>query len=477
MHVALGVRTLRFSIPLGPAYLSAVLKRDGHRVSIFEFGADQARWLESLVAGPPDIAAYSVLSGEQADALRFHRLLRSRIPVRSILGGPHPTFFPEIILDDGVDAICVGEGEEALSEFVGRFAATGEWPTDVRNFHVKSVTGEVVENPVRPLIESLDYLPHPDRALFLDAHPILRHHGVRHFIAQRGCPNRCTFCFNRSYNQIYEGKGTVHRVRDPEKVCEEVDRVRRAGWLGMASFVDDSFAHDPAWLARFCDCWERDVRLPYSCNLRPDGRIPDLAGRLAASGCRLAYVGLEAGTSKSRNLLGRPMEEATIRETVEALNRHGIRTITENMVGIPGEDLEAALATLKLNQDIGPTVANCSIFTPYPGLPLTDHAIRNGWFDGDFSRLEGNYYRTSVLSFGSDAERNRIVNLRAFFSVFSRHPGLWPLLRPLLSLPPNRLFETFGALADGHYLRQCLPYRQGPVRTLRLLLGYLKFYR
>lgn len=476
-HVALGVRRLRLSIPLGPAYLAAVLQRAGHRVTLFEYGANGTGDLSALLADPPDIAAYSVLSGEQQDCLRFHRLLRKNRPVPSILGGPHPTFFPEILLEDGVDAICIGEGEEAMLEFAERFGAEGKVASGIRNIQVKAADGKVAPAALRPLIRDLDGLPFPDRALFARRHPILGSHGVRHFLAQRGCPHACTFCFNQGYRRLYGKSAPAIRSRNPLAVCAEIAAAREEGPLEMVSFVDDSFAHDPDWVDRFCAAYARNVSLPFSVNLRASDGIPSLAGRLAESGCRLAYVGVEAGRDASRRLLGRPMAERTIRDTLAALHRHGIRTITENMVGIPGESFEEAMETLRLNAAMRPTLANCSIFTPYPGLPLTAHAIGKGWFDGNFDRLEGSFYRTSLLDFRSRRDRNRIVNLRAFFSLLSRHPGLRLAILPLLGLPPNRLFETLGTLVDGYYLRKCLPYRQGVLGSLRLLAGFLKLYR
>ncbi|MFA6149036.1 MAG: radical SAM protein [bacterium] len=477
MHVALGVRRLRFSIPLGPAYLAAVLEREGHRVSLFEFGSSEKRWLGALSADPPGLAAYSVLTGEQNDCLRFHRKLKRLVHVPSILGGPHPTFFPGILLEEGVDAICIGEAEEAFAEFVAAFAGSGKIPEQVRNVHVRNAGGETVSNPVRPLVRDLDTLPFPNRKLFTDADPVLSLHPVRHFIAQRGCPHDCTFCFNQGYHRIYGKESRRIRSRDPEAVCAEVDAVRREFPLGMAAFVDDSFAQDPGWLERFCSVYSRRLRFPFSCNLRPDPVVPRVAPMLADAGCRLAYVGIESGAATSRKRLGRGMREGTIRASMDALHKHGIRTITENMVGIPGERFEDALSTLRLNAALSPTLANCSIFAPYPGLPLTDLAIRAGSFDGDFGKLEGNFYRTTALEFRSGAERNRIVNLRAFFSILARRPGMLPLLSPLLSLPPNRLFEVAGTVADGWFLRKCLPYRQPAGATARLLCAYLRLYR
>ncbi|MFH1145278.1 MAG: radical SAM protein [Candidatus Eisenbacteria bacterium] len=477
MRIVLGVSRLRFSIPLGPAYIAAVLKKAGHEVSLCLFGRSPQRAIEKLAADPPDLMAYGMLSGEQNEYLAFHRELSRRLAIPAVWGGPHPTFFPEMIETEGLDAICIGETEEAIVEFVERFSRDGVLPTDVRNFWVRNAAGEVVRNPVRPLNHDLDRLPFPDRELFLKAHPILRHHGIKHFIAHRGCPHKCTYCFNQYYHRIYDEHPPSYRSRSPESVCEEINAVRAATRLDMAAFVDDCFTLSHEWLSRFAAVYPQRVGLPYSCNFRLDNCTPEIADLLAASGCRLAYVGIEAGDEQIRKLFGRRMSDETIKTAMRLLNERGIRTITENMIGAPGETFAQAYRTLAINMEVRPTLANCSIFTPYPGLPLTRYAIQQGFFNGDFSRIGSNYYHGSVLTFSSPQERNRIVNLRSFFSLLSQHPRLWPLIRPLLDLRPNAPLRWLGDLLDGHYLQKCLPYRQSPLRFLRILAYYLRVYR
>lgn len=478
MHIALGVSQLRFSIPLGLAYVAAVLEKAGHRVSLFVYGRSPRRAIERLVADPPDLVAYGLLSGEQGRYLQLHHELRRRLARPSIWGGAHPTFFPDLAAEDGVDAICRGEAEEAIVEFVDRYAADGRLPTDVRNFWVRGADGEIARNPVRPLIHDLDAIPFPNRALFYAAHPLFHEHGVKHFVAHRGCPYKCTYCFNQSYHRLYGERRPTIRSREPRLVCDEIDIVRHETRLEMVAFVDDGFTLDLDWLARFADVYPRRIGLPYSCNFRLDDFSSDTADLLAASGCKLAYVGVESGDDVvRRSLLGRRMSNEQIIRAVGWLHERGIRVITENMIGLPGETFEQARRTLEINMTMRPMLGNCSIFTPYPDLPLTRLAIHRGCFDGSFDKLGGNYYHGSVLTFASRGEKNKILNLRCFFSLLSRHPRLWPLVRPLLSLPANGLTRIFGDIADGHYLQRCLPYSLGPGRFVRILGHYLWGYR
>ena len=478
MHIAFGIAQLRFSIPLGPAYVAAALRRAGHRVSVFVFGRHPERAVAQLCGDPPDLVAYSVLSGEQSGYLGFHRRLRAALPVPSVWGGPHPTYFPEILSEEGVDAVCRGEAEEAMVEFVDRFAASGKLPTDVANFHVRGEAGEVIANPVRPLQSDLDQLAFPDRELFIAAHPLLRDHGIKHFLAHRGCPFKCMFCFNQAFHRLYDEKRPSYRMRSPENVCAEIEEVQRTTRLEMVAFVDDTFTLNREWLQRFADIYPRRIGLPYSCNFRLDRCDREIADLLHASGCRLAYVGIESGNDDiRRRLLARKMSNELIVETIGLLQDRGIRIITENMIGLPGETFEQACETLAINMQVRPTLGNCSIFTPYPDLPLTEYAIRGGFFDGNFDQLGNNYYHGSLMNFRSEKERRQVLNLRCFFSLLSRHPRLWGAVRPLLGMPPNALLRAIGDLLDGHYLSRCLPYRMTPARFARTLVQYLRLYR
>jgi radical SAM superfamily enzyme YgiQ (UPF0313 family) len=115
------------------------------------------------------------------------------------MGRPASTFFPEMIATEGLDALCIGEAEEAIVEFVERFSAGGSLPEDVRNFWVRNGAGEVIRNPVRPLNHELDRLPFPDRDLFLQAHTSQRGTGLAGNMGLYSCPSagRCVFVVAR----------------------------------------------------------------------------------------------------------------------------------------------------------------------------------------------------------------------------------------------------------------------------------------
>lgn len=476
--IAFVIDRIEFSIPLGIAYLAGALKKSGCVVKIFEIANDSEKIINDVIESRAKIVAYSVITGKQHTYLYFNRNLKKKHNCISIFGGPHVTFFPESIEEDGVDAVCLGEGELAFEEFVRLYSNNYETPEKVFNFWVKK-EGKIYKNPVRPLVDDLNTLPFPDREEFFEKFPIINEYPIKHFIAHRGCPFRCTYCFNKSYNDLYDKKGKIFRSRDPHEICEEINLVRSKTRMKMAAFVDDTFTLDKNWLKTFSEIYRWEVGLPYSINTRFDRLDEEIVRILKESNCTLVYAGVEAGNEHIRKkVLKRGMSSEVIKKGVELLKEQKIKLLTENIIGIPGETYSEATETLKLNMEIKPDFANCSLFAPYPKLELTQYALENNFFSGNFSEININYIHKMTIREENKTIASKKLNLRCFFSLIVKHPCLYTFFeRFIFPLKCNRFFSRLGDLIDGLYLKKCLPFRMGIKETAKNFYYFLSRYR
>ncbi|MBN2085970.1 MAG: cobalamin-dependent protein [Anaerolineales bacterium] len=481
MRIAFVDAMLRFSIPLGITSVAACLRAGGHEVRLFiaDSGLDEA--LNAIRAYNPDAVAFSVISGSHRRYFEIAAALKRQLGVLTLWGGPHPTFFPEMIELPFVDLVCIGEGEDAAAELADAYDALGgKIPSGIRNFWVKQ-DGRIQRNPVRPRIRDLDRLPWPARDLYYAQSPVLFGHGIKHFMAHRGCPYACTYCFNHSYNRLYReqaGDARVIHSRSPDSIVAEILFVQSRVPMKMAAFVDDVFTIDRGWILRFAEVYARLCRIPFSINARFDNIDPEITAALAGAGLCLVYAGVEAGNEHIRNgVMKRRMSEQSMAEAAALFRKHGIKLLTENILGTPGETFEQAAETLGVNIRLRPAVANASIFSPYPKLEMTRFAVEHGFFDGDPQRLDDNYYHGSALKFSSERDKTRIVNLRCFFSLLSHHPRMLPFIRPLLEIRPNPVFRWIGDLIDGYYLKTCLPYGMSVPEFFATLKHFLTHYR
>jgi anaerobic magnesium-protoporphyrin IX monomethyl ester cyclase len=438
---------------LGPMYISAYAGAGGHRVRM-AMGNDADSFENSIQEFQPDLIGFSTMTGSHLWARDMARELKARHGLVNIFGGAHPTFSPDFIHEQGVDMLVRGEGEEAVREILDRIDSGSDF-SNVPNLIVKLKNGGVRENPVRKLRSDLDDYPFPDRNLY-DALEGQIDRSVRTVITSRGCPFHCTFCFEDSLRELYKGKGKFVRIRSISKVIEELKVLCSTTNVETIYFTDDLFGVNRKWLYQFLKIYKREVGVPFICLARADlvAADPAYSQQLADGGCRTVFFGIESGNEGIRNLvLKKRLSNAQILLAAEHLHKAGIRFRTYNIVGLPDETLEDAFATLRLNIAIHTDYPWCSVFMPFPGTALNDYAAERGYLDRAFT------FDSLSESFFSDSRLNipdidRMTNLQKFFQTAVLWPWTVPLIRRLINLRPNRLFDAwFGLVYFLVYIR------------------------
>ncbi|WP_243312283.1 B12-binding domain-containing radical SAM protein [Fundidesulfovibrio agrisoli] len=412
----------------GPMYLSAALARRGHRAEVLVEVEEGRGFMAAVAAAKPDIVAFSLMSGLQDWAARTARAVKRLMNVPVIAGGPHCTFFPEFIEEEGIDAVCRGEAEDALPDFADALAAGGDG-SDVPGFWVKTARG-VAKNEIYPLRPDLDSLPRPDRTLYARRYPQLARSSGAQILVARGCPYSCSFCYNRVLRGLYKGKGSYIRRHGHRRVLDEIRDIAasRSAPLRYVTFVDDLFVQDSEWLEGFLELYRAEVGLPFMCGVRANLMDEALTKLLARSGCRMVSFGVESGDAAMRNeTLNKKISEEQIVRTAAMLHAHGIRFSTFNMFNLPGETLEKAVATLRLNQRIRAGNHPWSgLLQPYRGTDVYDIALRMGLIPQ--GETGANLFTSATLR---QPDTDALERFNAYFYWMVRYP--W-LERPLMAL-------------------------------------------
>jgi len=424
--------------------LSACVKRAGHSCHVVVADLEKDP-VAKVVRLKPDVIAFSITTAE----FPFMRIMGSRLRALCnkaviICGGAHPTFYPYVIHEPYLDAVCRGEGDEVFVEFLNALDS-GSTTDTMANLWVKQ-QGRVIDNEVRPLIENLDNLPFYDREIYNSyglyagkGHEILYHQVV---MAGRGCPKSCSFCFNKSYNRLYKGKGLVVRRRSVGHLIAELKEVKRSGKASFITLDDDSFTIAPrAWLYDFCAAYEKYIGIPYKINSTPAALDEDLVKRFKQAGCFAVKMGLESGNETIRNrMLNKNLSEASIVETARLLKKHNIRFQTFNMVGCPGESLSMAFETYTLNRRIKPDFVWCSLLNPYPGTDIHDLCKKEGMISGGcgVDETENSYFTGTPLAL---PDKRKLINLQKLMNVSVQLNLSERFLRALVKLPLSEFYS------------------------------------
>ncbi|MBF0175415.1 MAG: B12-binding domain-containing radical SAM protein [Magnetococcales bacterium] len=424
--------------PLGIAYLSSYIKTHISNVMI-KFFDPKVDNLDAIKSFSPNIILYSCMSGQVRENV-FRNLYLKKVlsPFMSVFGGPHPTYFPEMIEEDGVDIICRGEGERSLGNLINAIQ-NGIDIYDIKGLWIKN-GGVIYKNEIDVLIENLDDIPFPDRNLFYEKSPIFRGSIAKSVFTARGCPFRCTYCYNSSLNMLVKGKGKSPRFRSPSSVVKEVTQLKNQYPLPYILFGDDVFAGvNIEWLGEFADLYS-SLNIPYNISIRAEFVKPEIVKYLKKSGCASATLAIEHGDYAYRKkYLDRHMSNERLVESVYLLESAGIRVATPTMIGLPHTSFDDDIKTLELVCKAKPTFAGTTIFQPYPGLPLTELCLNKKLIGESFAnQLNTDCYQPAHIK---GIDYSRVSKLRRIFGILRVAGYRYPdALKTLYKIIPDNFF-------------------------------------
>lgn len=441
MKILFVMRDIKMCEHLGIMYISSMLKMGGHTVDLVQ--TDLEDYIKKISKFSPDVLAYSTTTGEHKHLIAVNKKIKENFPkIITIFGGPHPTFFPEMIENEGVDVICRGEGEFIIVDLVN--ALENKKPIEhIPGLWVKK-KGKIYKNQISPLIYDLDTIPFPDREIMYGNDKNLNDFGEKRILIGRGCPFRCTYCFNNRLSGLYGAEWGKIRKRSVGNVIKEVKEIKKKYPVEFIRIVDDTFIMcSKEWLGEFAERFKKEVNIPFFCNVRANLVTEENVGLLKKAGCFSVFMGVETGDEEVRNtILKRNMTNDQLFKACRLLRKYRIKYGFYNMFGLPVKNaLEVDFKTLDLNIKLKPTMAWSSIFTPFPHTELGDYCIKHGYFNGNFDDIQANPKISSSLKFRSDKEKREIENLHKLFGITVEFPFLRPLTKQLIKLPPNKIFN------------------------------------
>lgn len=372
---------------IGPAFLAAFLRQHGHEVEFFRapLDAEPADIAERIRELDVALLAVSLTTRQWQRARYLISNIRRHIDVPVVAGGLHPTFSPEVVLEQpGFDYVCAGEGEGPLLDLVEALEA-GREPEGIDNIYTRGGAKPKLRVPFDPI----DDLPFMARDL-LD-----EHHGLIHMATQRGCPFPCTYCAARMYNQLYQGTAEYGRRRSHRNVLDELHALDRAGKLAYIIFLDDTFTIHHPWVREFCRIYGDEIGKPFSLHARVETVNEKLLHTLAEAGCQQITYGVESGSERIRyEVMRRPVKNQRFVDVFRWTREAGIRVTANYMLGMPEETRDDLQMTLDLAEELAVLDFGYFVFYPYPGTQLFHVCREKGYLPDDYLDREANHRET-----------------------------------------------------------------------------------
>ena len=416
--VVLVSKKIAFTFPLSYAYLAGYLRSNNEKVEILFKGGELNNLVRDIMALRPLVVGFGNLYPELKEIKEIIELLDNAgrdFPI--VVGGqmvsPTPEFAVEIT---GADFGIIGEGEVVLYQLVRALREKRSSHTIKGLVYRKE--NKFISNGPGDYIKDLSLLPPVPYDLF----PTAQWLGIGRWYAGnvpqpqwrfrdlvvnvhggRGCPYRCNFCYHHS-------KPRYRSVED--MIAEATENLKRFN-ANVIYFSDDLVLATPKRARTLVDGIRAlPQKFEYSVSARFDSLLKfddDLLQEMKETGCRVMGLGIESGSDRMLDIIGKSVTSAQILEQLDRLKRVGILPTVSIMVGQyteTKEDVELSIDLMRKSVRNNPNIQYAfTITTPFPGSELYDIIFKNGYLKS-YQEFYDRYFSTS-------SEWDQVVNLSA----------------------------------------------------------------
>jgi len=433
-------KTIHRTELLGLEYLAGALRRDGFQVFIYDptlcdaiqldsglyyYGEDAHNIIGKIREIGPDYVGischYSFASKEAYKIAKMCKEINDKIVV--IMGGVFVSVFQERPIKEcsAIDYCLIGESEKSFSKLLTELPKPGVDLAKIDGLIYRK-NGIIIKNLKCDFIEDLNSLSFPARDL-VDIKSYMRGSEVKKLyglgakpalsiLTSRACPYRCSFC------NMWMSHGSKWRSRSPDNIISEIDEITNKYSAGHVFIMDDNFTYSIDRAKSICSkILEKGIRFRWNT---PNGisvkKIDqELADLMKRSGCANVCVAIESGSEYLRNVvMNKKVSNNEISEAVNCFNKADIPVVGYIMLGIPGEDNEHFMETVRFLKKIRLTAVVVSFAVPFPGTQLCLDLIGKGIIESGDKIDEIQDFNTpiySTIDFTKDdlIERKKII--------------------------------------------------------------------
>ncbi|MFC1658628.1 B12-binding domain-containing radical SAM protein [Candidatus Omnitrophota bacterium] len=373
------------SPPMG-LLMAAIYLHNEFKIAIIDQRVER-NWkcqLVNLLKEAPVCIGISAMTGKQIKGGLLASEMAKETGCPVVWGGIHASLLPAQTLENkSVDYVVQGEGEEPFAQLVRAIASKASC-RDIPGVWSKE-NGKAVFARERDFIDLNKLPPIPYDLIDLRKYIKPCDYGKSLVLyTSRGCPQHCTFCFNRAYSR------SRWRAMSAQRALEEVERVSKDyPDISHLQFWDDDFFANLNRAREIAEgIRQLQPRVTWSvigAHVRDISRMDD--GYLAClrdSGLKEVLLGVESGSQRIIDLIQKNYVLEELFSSNSHLGNYNIRATYSFLSGIPGESDEDIKKTIEVmfrlkkdNPNI--VVGNVKPFICYPGTAIYEKMLASGF--------------------------------------------------------------------------------------------------
>jgi radical SAM superfamily enzyme YgiQ (UPF0313 family) len=332
----------------------------------YHFGDTFEIIIDEITRYEPDLVGItSMFTTYYFEVQEITSRLRRRCPnIKVALGGAHASIMPqEILYDDSIDYVVIGEGEQAIVELVEHLK--GERGIDDVASLAYRVNGKTVVNLVRNYV--IDNISSPvDEAFDYSAYRV-KEKPMCMILTSRGCPYQCSFC---TTHRVF-GRG--YRQRQVDSIISEMKAYYNKG-IRFFDFEDDNLTLNKGFVIdlfrRIEDAFKPDKPTLTAMNGVSYWHLDqDILKAMKNAGFPAINISLVSRDRESDLL--RPMDVERFREITWLAYEMGFDVTGYYILGLPGQSVGQMIDSLDLLASL-PLTVGASPFYLLPGSKFAE---------------------------------------------------------------------------------------------------------
>ncbi len=379
-------------MPLSVLSVASAVQQKGYSVKIIDqrVEGDWKKAITDSISGSLLCFGISSMTGPQIghaiEIAKYIREIASDIPI--VWGGVHASILPEQTLQSYlVDIVVIKEGEEAFFEVLSALKNKSELKC-IKGVGFKDSKGTIHINRAGAFCDLnkyafLDYSLLDIKEYQKQGQERVPRAASVSLYTSRGCPFKCTFCYNNSFHD------STWRGQSVDTVINSLSRLHNQGIKNII-LCDEYFFQDIERARSICQALtDREMQFRFfyaNCRLDQILKMKEEDIQLFhKSGFKDFFVGIESGSLKMLKSISKGITDTSnIEKAAAKLVRSGMSIQFSFMLGLPEESIEDMKQTLKLMVELLKKFPSCFVpgagkFIPFPGTEAYNKTVELGW--------------------------------------------------------------------------------------------------
>jgi len=348
-------------MPLGVLSVAACIP-DGYEISVLDaasLGLDVNETVSRIEAFAPDILGLSVVTYRAWSMIQI--LQQTTAPIK-VVGGPHATYNHDLILNQGADAVFVGDSERTFPKWLGDGCPKGI-------FKSAPIDLDSLPFPARHILDLKDYeIEQNDDMLFNVGKLRLP------MFSSKGCPLKCIYC---------DVQQKTFNFKSPDRCVEEFKELIGMGVTSI-HILDDAFNIQKERISAMAKSLvDNEIDVDWSARGTVEVREEVIAD-LGAAGCKRLHVGIESLDNQVLEYFKKAQRYKQIERFSNLCNEHNINILGYFIIGAPMETEKYRRDLPGMIQELGITIPYFNVLAPLAETPYYFELLKNGGLDRDY---------------------------------------------------------------------------------------------